>query len=112
MIGTPGLTALLGLTAIFFLTYLTYDTIIIIRKMFNPIGYLTRKVKFSFANVNDDDTVMQPEQSANLKPDDNLVVNTPVVSTPVVQQAEAGTQAEDIDTSGTTADNNPSGTPT
>ncbi|MBR4269235.1 MAG: DNA translocase FtsK 4TM domain-containing protein [Prevotella sp.] len=111
MIGTPGLTALLGLTAIFFLTYLTYDTIIIIRKMFNPIGYLTRKVKFSFANVNDDDTVMQPEQSANLKPDDNLVVNTPVVSTPVVQQTEAGTQAEDVDTSGTTADNNPIGTP-
>ena len=88
MIGTPGLTALLGLTAIFFLTYLTYDTIIIIRKMFNPIGYLTRKVKFSFANVNDDDKVIEPEQSANLKPEDNLV-HSPVASAPVMQQQPA-----------------------
>ena len=73
MIGPPGLTALLILTAIFFLTYLTYDTIIIIRKMFNPIGYLTNKVKISFTNVNEKNQIVQPDQPANLKPDDNLV---------------------------------------
>ena len=73
MIGPPGLTAILILTAIFFLTYLTYDTIIIIRKMFNPIGYLTNKVKISFTNVNEKNQIVQPDQPANLKPDDNLV---------------------------------------
>lgn len=77
MIGTPGLTVLLVLSAIFFLTYLSYDTIIIIRKMMNPIGYITKKVKFSVANINDKDEVMQPEQPANLKPDDNLVYDDP-----------------------------------
>ena len=77
MIGPPGLTAILGLTAIFFLTYLSYDTILIIRKMMNPIGYITRKVKFSVANVNDKAEVIQPDAPANLQPDDNLIYDDP-----------------------------------
>ena len=41
-IGTPGLTALLGLTAIAFLTYLSMETVIIVRKIFNPLRYLKK----------------------------------------------------------------------
>ena len=41
-IGTPGLTAFLVLTAIAFLTYLSMETIIIIRKLFNPLHYLKK----------------------------------------------------------------------
>lgn len=39
-IGMPGLTALLILTAIVFLVYLSMETVIIIRKLFNPLHYL------------------------------------------------------------------------
>ena len=42
VVGAPGLTALLGLTAIAFLTYLSMETIIIIRKIFNPLHYLKK----------------------------------------------------------------------
>ena len=95
MIGPPGLTAILGLTAIFFLTYLSYDTIIIIRKMLNPIGYLTNKVKFSFANAGEDNTVLQPEQSANLKPEDNLV-STPTVSSNITTADNESTATTEV----------------
>ena len=42
LIGMPGLTALLGLVAIAFLTYLTMETVIILRKLFNPLRYLKK----------------------------------------------------------------------
>lgn len=50
VIGAPGLLAVLFLTAIAFLTYLTSETIVIIRKILNPIGYLTHKVTFTITN--------------------------------------------------------------
>ena len=46
VVGTPGLTAILLFTAIAFLTYLTTETITIIRKALNPVGYITSKVHF------------------------------------------------------------------
>lgn len=50
IIGSPGLTAVLGLIAILFLTYLTTETITVIRKMLNPIGYIRSKVQFVITN--------------------------------------------------------------
>ena len=41
-IGMPGLTAVLALTAIAFLTYLSMETIIILRKVLNPLHYLKK----------------------------------------------------------------------
>ena len=41
-IGMPGLTAIILLTAIAFLTYLSMETIIVIRKVFNPLHYLKK----------------------------------------------------------------------
>lgn len=96
MIGPPGLTAILGLTAIFFLTYLSYDTIIIIRKMMNPIGYITSKVKFSVANINDKAEVIQPDAPANLQPEDNLVNNKPNPLSPKNEVETNSTQQSDI----------------
>ena len=109
MIGPPGLTAILGLTAIFFLTYLSYDTILIIRKMMNPIGYITRKVKFSVANVNDKAEVIQPDAPANLQPDDNLIYDDPEKQTVTfdvhsdeVQVNDPGYKKEDSNDTDTT----------
>ena len=50
MIGPPGLTAVLLITAIAFLTVLSAETITVIRKAMNPVKYLTSKVKFSVTN--------------------------------------------------------------
>ena len=49
LVGTPGLTVILGLTAIAFLTYLSAETIFIIRKLLNPTKFLD-KVKFKITN--------------------------------------------------------------
>lgn len=55
VIGTPGLVAVLLLIAIIFLTYISSETIQIIRKMFNPIGAITNRVKFHIKNVSEEE---------------------------------------------------------
>ena len=50
MIGTPGLTALLFIVALAFLTYLSAETVSFVRKAINPVKYITSKVKFTIAN--------------------------------------------------------------
>ena len=42
LLGVPGLTAILGLSAVAFLVYLSMETVIIIRKFFNPLHYLKK----------------------------------------------------------------------
>ena len=54
IIGTPGLTAILILTAILFLVYLTSETIYFIRKIFNPLKLVTDKVSFTITNLGKD----------------------------------------------------------
>ena len=49
LLGAPGLTAILALTAIAFLTYLSAETIFVIRKILNPSKFLD-KVKFKITN--------------------------------------------------------------
>ncbi len=51
VIGVYGLTALLVLTAIAFLTYLSKETVNVVRNVLNPIGALTRKVTFGVTNA-------------------------------------------------------------
>lgn len=46
LIGTPGITALLAITAIAFLTYISAETIYLIRKMLNPVKFFTDRGKF------------------------------------------------------------------
>ena len=60
-IGTPGLTAILGITAIIFLTYLSAETIYVIRKILNP-SKMFDKVKFKITNNDPDEPVESYEQ--------------------------------------------------
>lgn len=55
VIGVYGLMAVLLLTAIAFLTYLSKETISVVRKVLNPIGTLRRKVTFGVTNDLDKD---------------------------------------------------------
>ncbi len=55
LIGPPGLTAVLLIVALAFLTYLTSETIEVIRKALNPVKYIRNKVKFTVTdNTNSD----------------------------------------------------------
>ncbi len=77
VIGPPGLTAVLIVVALIFLTYLSSETITFIRKMMNPIGYITSRVKFTVSNGT---TEVPAEHAADLTPnaDEDLVYDNPV----------------------------------
>ena len=70
LLGVPGLTALLGLSAVAFLVYLSMETVIIIRKFFNPLHYL-KKIPMTI-NVGGGD-----EEPANKDSEDNRVFDDP-----------------------------------
>ena len=74
VIGVYGLMAILILTAIIYLTYLSKETISIIRTVLNPVGALTRKVKFGISNLPGKNE-QQPEEIKTL--DDPDVFDDP-----------------------------------
>lgn len=58
VIGAPGLIALLVVTAIAFLSYLSHETIEVVRKILNPVKYFNDRVKLTVNNhtvTNDED---------------------------------------------------------
>lgn len=65
LVGPPGLTAILFIVAVAFLTYLSAETIEIIRKALNPVKYITNKVKFTVithdSQTDAEDTVVYTE---------------------------------------------------
>ena len=87
-IGTPGLTAILALTAIAFLVYLSMETVIILRKMMNPFHYL-KSIPMTI-NIGGGDS----EQSTT----DNIVEDPTVFDNPETQTVEF----DDIDSPGVT----------
>ena len=70
LLGVPGLTAILGLSAVAFLVYLSMETVIIIRKFFNPLHYL-KKIPMTI-NVGGGD-----EEPTHHEADDNRVYDNP-----------------------------------
>lgn len=61
LIGPPGLTAVLLIVALAFLTYLTSETIEVIRKALNPVKYIRNKVKFTITdNTNNNGDDLEP----------------------------------------------------
>ena len=80
LVGMPGLTAILALTAIAFLAYLSMETIIFIRKLFNPLRYL-KKIPMT-VNVGHDD-----EQISTLE--DPTVFDDPQTETVEFQMDDA-----------------------
>ena len=79
LVGAPGLTAILAITAIVFLTYLSAETIIIIRKMLNPTKFID-KVKFKITNNDPDEKVDSYEEMMKAD-DENLVFDDPATQT-------------------------------
>ena len=70
LVGTPGLIAILVIVMLAYLTYITSETITVVRKMINPFGYIRDKVKFTVVhdskgdnteNLYDDEVVIEDE---------------------------------------------------
>jgi len=100
MIGAPGLTAILTLFAIGFLTYVSAETIYVIRKILNPTMFL-KKVKFTVSNGNEDHH-STPIQGGIATEEDPTVFDDP--STQSIQFEVNGAGAKVDDGSNTTAE--------
>ena len=86
VVGPPGLTAVLILVALVYLTYLSAETIEVIRKALNPVKYLTSKVKFTITN----DQPKEQDSSISSQPDDESSSYSGVIdSTEIVEDEEA-----------------------
>lgn len=77
VVGAPGLLAVLVVVALAFMTYLTSETINVIRKMLNPIGYLTRKVKFTVVDGHQDEQDGGAEEASRDAQEDPAVFDDP-----------------------------------
>ena len=63
LLGVPGLTAILGLSAVAFLVYLSMETVIILRKVFNPMHYLKKiPMTINVGGGDSEDTNETPEE--------------------------------------------------
>ncbi len=62
-IGTPGLVIFLVCTTITFLTYLTMETIYMVRKILNPIGYITNRIPFEVIDSSSKDEPSENQES-------------------------------------------------
>jgi S-DNA-T family DNA segregation ATPase FtsK/SpoIIIE len=72
LVGPPGLTAILFIIALAFLTYLSAETIEVVRKVLNPVKYITSKVKFTVTNHEphtDADHVVSEELEEDVVPE-------------------------------------------
>lgn len=101
VVGDPGLLAILLLTALIFLTYLTSETIILIRKLINPIGYISKKVTFTITNFetkksdNSTEEPQETEQDPTVFDDpapqivkfegNNMYINTPASTDEIIE---------------------------
>ena len=75
-VGTPGLTALLALVAISFLAYLSMETIVFIRKIFNPLRYL-KKIPME-VHIGKGDSVEEPVQEEEEEDEQQMVFDNPI----------------------------------
>ena len=75
LVGAPGLTALIILTALAFLTYISAETIFFVRKILNPTRFLD-KVKFKITNNDPNEKMDSYEQQIvdDLEPEEEPLV--------------------------------------
>lgn len=80
VVGTPGLTALIVVVALVFLTCISAETIKLVRRMLNPIGFLMNRIKFTVTTQpteTSDVAVVTPHSEEDNDTDDETVIETP-----------------------------------
>ena len=112
VIGTPGLIALLLITAIAFLTYLTSETINIIRKLLNPVKFLTDRIRFTVTNNEPEEKVAEQvktepivesvveepikEEIREEEPAETVMLSPEITPTPTPKEKPEPAEKEDI----------------
>ena len=91
LVGAPGLTIILGLTALAFLTWISAETIYVLRRILNPTMFLN-KVKFKITN-NDPEEKMESYENQIQTEEDPEVFDDP--ATQVVEFTETGAKIHD-----------------
>ena len=110
LIGPPGLTAVLALTALGFLTYLSAETIDVVRKMLNPMKYVSSRIPFKITNNdkdNDDDPANAPQTQDDPTVFDNpapQTVDFPDSGDPIVSNPSYENNPNEIDLTNVQAD--------
>ena len=91
-VGAPGLTALLALIAIAFLTYLSAETIYFIRKVLNP-AILMKKVPFRITNTDGE----EPSGTYTLETEEDPTIfdNPPVQTVEFKHEPASGTKTRE-----------------
>ena len=120
LIGPPGLVAILVIIMIAFLTYITSETITVVRKVLNPIGYIRDKVKFTVVShdnkeANDaydtiipaaeqDDVQDETEENNHTEAIElmNETVSEPVEKEPIVSQKAINKREKEAEGDGLT----------
>lgn len=87
IVGAPGLIVILVLTALIFLTYLSKETITIVRKILNPVNTISNKVNFKITNSQE-----QTEETKKIKTLDDPTV----FDDPQTQKVEFGNNGEAV----------------
>lgn len=80
VVGTPGLTALIVVVALVFLTCISAETIKFVRRMLNPIGFLMNRIKFTVTTQpteTSDVAVVTPHSEEDNDTDDETIIETP-----------------------------------
>ena len=80
LIGSPGLFALLVIVAILFLMYLSGETVLFLRNLFNPMGFL-KKVKFVVTDPNEEPSEEDSYEKQIQPQDEDLVFDNPETET-------------------------------
>ena len=93
LVGAPGLTAILALVAIAFLTYISAETIYVIRKMLNPVKFFTDKVAFKVVDSS------QPADERDSY-DSQIVGDPDVYDNPQTQTVEFPDEGEPVGNDG------------
>lgn len=112
VIGTPGLIALLLITAIAFLTYLTSETINVIRKLLNPVKFLTDRIRFTVTNNEPEEKVAEQvktepivepmveepikEEIREEEPAETVMLSPEITPTPTPKEKPEPVEKEDI----------------
>ena len=76
LVGAPGLTIILIITALAFLTWISAETVYILRRILNPTKFL-KKVKFKITNNDPSEPVESYEQQTNEEEEQSLVFDDP-----------------------------------
>ena len=94
LMGAPGLTIILGLTALAFLTWISAETVYILRRILNPSKFLN-KVKFKITNNDPEEKVESYEDQINMEDDEQTLVFDDPVKQEVLFTSDGGAKVHD-----------------